>query len=189
VQLSGFVAIYWHEPYTDARGSQFDLVNDTTAKESRVIIPQYWAEARTRTEIRDRLVTVKRFGWSDESQAAAQRHAEERAADAAARMVRGESLLWFDHKVPYNGGNGLPIREEIVARHGETVITRNSYGALCLNTPDVLFADIDFSGEPGSRTYLGALVVMVVLAIAAGVYWESWRIVGVGLVAGMVRCW
>ena len=34
---------------------------------------------------------------------------------------------------------------EIVSRHGETVITRNSYGALCLNTPNALFADVDYA--------------------------------------------
>jgi hypothetical protein len=40
--------------------------------------------------------------------------------------------------MPYNGAAGVPIREEIVGRHGETVITRNSYGARCLNMPNVL---------------------------------------------------
>lgn len=44
----------------------------------------------------------------------------------------------------YNGAQGVPIREEVLERHGDTVITRNGYGAKCLNTPDVLFADVDF---------------------------------------------
>ncbi|MFT4843826.1 MAG: hypothetical protein ACI8UD_002340 [Planctomycetota bacterium] len=47
-----------------------------------------------------------------------------------------------ERKLPY-GGLGLPIREEIVARNGADIITRNGYGARCLNEPDVLFADID----------------------------------------------
>jgi len=41
----------------------------------------------------------------------------------------------------------VPIREEIVSRHGDTIITRNSYGARCLNTPNALFADITVSGS------------------------------------------
>ena len=30
-----------------------------------MIVPQYWAEARTRHRDRNRQVTVRRFGWSD----------------------------------------------------------------------------------------------------------------------------
>ncbi|MEQ1893799.1 MAG: hypothetical protein ABL998_14750, partial [Planctomycetota bacterium] len=32
---------------------------------------------------------------------------------------------------------GVPIREEIVSEHDAAVITRNGYGARCLNTPNV----------------------------------------------------
>ena len=46
-------------------------------------------------------------------------------------------------KTPYNGAEGVPIREEIVAEHDPDVVTRNGYGALCLNTPDALFVDVD----------------------------------------------
>lgn len=46
------------------------------------------------------------------------------------------------------GTHGVPIREQIVERHDDMIITRNSYGALCLNTPDVLFADMDFEERP-----------------------------------------
>ena len=53
-------------------------------------------------------------------------------------MVRREA------RVAYNGSNGVPIREEVFAKHDDIIITRNLYGSLCLNTPNVLFADIDF---------------------------------------------
>lgn len=114
-----------------------------------MLVPQYWAEGRAHQPRKGRdgrQVTVRRWGWSDESQEAAQRHADQRAQEGLARIQAGElQLTRREPKVPYNGAEGVPIREEIVARHGETVITRNSYGALCLNTPNVLFADVDFA--------------------------------------------
>jgi hypothetical protein len=141
-----------------------------------MIVPQYWAEARLQNRDRKRQVTVRRFGWSDLSQADAQRHAEDRARDALSRILAGERLHHRDHKIPYNGADGLPIREEIVDRHGDVVITRNSYGALCLNTPDVLFADIDFSDQTprGSSALLGG--VSLIIAGVAGAITRSWEV-------------
>lgn len=112
-------------------------------------IPEYWAEGRARSRTRDRQVTIRRWGWSDESQADAQRHADGRAAEALQRVLAGENRPRREPKVAYNGAEGVPIREEIVARHGPAIVTRNAYGALCLNTPDVLFADVDFRVDPG----------------------------------------
>jgi hypothetical protein len=75
------------------------------------------------------------------------------------RLLRGERLPRRELKRAYNGSEGVPIREEVIARHGELVITRNSYGALCLNTPDVLFADIDFEERPGWLAVSAGLAV------------------------------
>jgi hypothetical protein len=88
-----------------------------------------------------------------------------------------------DLKRAYNGSEGVPIREEIVSRHGETVITRNSYGALCLNTPNVLFADIDFAAEASG--WLALAVLVTLLCAAAGLGWSigSWVL---GLVAAFL---
>jgi len=94
-----------------------------------MIVPQFWAEGRVRGRHDGRQVTVRRFGWSDTSQADAQANADDRAAEALRRVLAGERLDRREPKVPYNGADGLPIREEIVARHGDTIITRNSYGA------------------------------------------------------------
>ncbi len=108
-----------------------------------MIVPRFWAEGRISKRDKKGQVTVRRFGWSDESQEAAQGRADLRAREAFDRITSGESLPRVEPKRAYNGAEGVPIREEIVARHGETIITRNAYGALCLNTPNVLFADVD----------------------------------------------
>jgi hypothetical protein len=119
-----------------------------------MIVPKYWAEGRIQQNRGGRKVTVCRFGWSDISQADAQAKADSRAKEASSRLVAGEKILRREPKIPYNGAEGVPIREEIVSRSGDAIITRNSYGARCLNTPNVLFADIDFALEPSFRFQL-----------------------------------
>jgi len=137
-----------------------------------MLIPHYWAEARLRQRNREGQVTLRRFGWSDESQQAAQDHADARVREAMARWNAGErKMTRREWKRAYNGGQGLPIREEVVARHGEAVITRNLYGARCLNTSNVLFADIDFFKE---NKYSGCSIpIAFLLAIAVGVLRHS----------------
>ncbi len=112
-----------------------------------MIVPKFWAEGVLRHRKKGRQVTVHRFGWSNLNLADAQNMADQRATEALQQAVSGVKLLRREPKVAYDGADGVPIREEIVEEHGETVITRNSYGALCLNTPDVLFADIDFTPD------------------------------------------
>ena len=51
-----------------------------------------------------------RFGWSDESQSAAQSHADLRAREAFDRVQRGESLPRFEYKRAYNGADVDRIR-------------------------------------------------------------------------------
>lgn len=136
-----------------------------------MLVPRYWAEARLQHREGRRTVTVRRFGWSDESEAQAQAHAEARAREALDRVLAGETLPRRERRVAYNGAEGMPIREEIVERHGEAVITRNGYGALCLNTPDLLFADIDavVRYDDRNRTFwriaAGVSAALIVLAL------------------------
>lgn len=148
-----------------------------------MIVPEYWAEGRAQHRARNKQVTIRRFGWSDTSQADAQTAADARVAEALARHLAGESVRRRDRKLTYNGAEGLPIREEVLERHGSAVITRNIYGARCLNVPEVLFADVDFAiGKP----VLPAAVryALVVAAICAGGYWYHWKVaVLVGVVA------
>jgi hypothetical protein len=138
-----------------------------------MIVPQYWAEARIQRRVGDSQYTVRRFGWSDESQGAAQALADARVHEAITRVISGEKLPRRERKVPYNGSEGVPIREEILSRHGSVVITRNSYGARCLNTPDVLMADVDFE-KPES--FGASCIVTLALGTAAfltGVFTHS----------------
>lgn len=134
-----------------------------------MIVPDFWAEARTRLRAQGRSMALRRFGWSNDSQVDAQAQAEARLAEAVQLATSGKDVLRREHKLAYNGGEGLPIREEVLARFGEAVITRNAYGARCLNVPDLLIADVDFETKPSGRLFiaftlaallgLGALVV------------------------------
>jgi hypothetical protein len=160
-----------------------------------MIVPEYWAEARIQKRFPDRQITVRRFGWSDESQEAAQAHADQRVADAFQQIVDGAKLPRRELRRGYNGAEGVPIREEIVARHGDTVITRNSYGALCLNTPNVLFADVDIDESQLSGT--GCLLLGLAASFGSvfvikhhGVLWgliaaAAGLLVGFGIVIGL----
>lgn len=152
-----------------------------------MIIPKYWAEARLQHRERKRQVTLRRFGWSDVGEAEAQAHADARVREAMDRVLAGERLPRRERRVAYNGADGMPIREEIVDRAGETVITRNGYGALCLNTPDVLFADIDFAVHSRPRHVL--LSMIGVFALTAAVLIAGLHVaVGPALVAAFFAC-
>lgn len=152
-----------------------------------MIVPSHWAEAR-RVHVQGKhRRTLARFGWSDLSQADALAQAEARVEEALRRAQAGEGVPTRDPKVPYNGADGLPIREEILAREGEVVITRNSYGARCLNVPDVLFVDVDFDRPASSALLAVASGLMAVVGLAT-----AWAMgfglqgIGVGLVAGLL---
>jgi hypothetical protein len=151
-----------------------------------MIIPQFWAEGRVQHRERNRQVTVRRFGWSDESQSAAQAHADARAREALAKVLSGETLERREPKMPYNGAEGVPIREEIVSRHRGSVITRNSYGAKCLNTPNVFFADIDFE-EPFSLR--GCVATVAIVLLGAGLtfaFASTWQTAILGALAVLI---
>lgn len=156
-----------------------------------MIVPQYWAEARLQHRERGKQITVRRFGWSDDSLEAAQEHAEQRVREALERVKAGEALLRREPKVAYNGAAGLPIREEIIERQGGDVVTRNSYGALCLNTPDVLFADVDFDfppQDPRLSRWLLRLFLLAAVAIGWSLHSWVWGIAAV-LVALVLSWW
>ena len=92
--------------------------------------------------------------------------AERRADEALAHILAGEKLDRREPRTAYNGASGVPIREEVLLRQGDEVITRNGYGARCLNTPRALFADVDLSDlrQPG-RTSLFVLATFAVLSL------------------------
>ncbi|KAF1020336.1 MAG: hypothetical protein GAK30_02583 [Paracidovorax wautersii] len=134
-------------------------------------IPSHWAEATLHHAQDGRKITIRRYGWSDTSEADAQRLADERAHEALARAAAGEDVVRREPRRGYNGAEGTPIREEIVDQRGDSVLTRNSYGAVCLNTPDVLFVDIDDAAfEPPVVGNAGVWVAGILLALAAGIF-------------------
>lgn len=124
-----------------------------------MIVPEFGAGAKAQNRVTGRQVTVRRFGWSNASTAEAKALAEVRDHEAMNRLLRGERLPRRELKRACNGSVGVPIREEVIARQGELVITRNGYGALCLNTPNVLFVDIDFEERPGWLALSAGLAV------------------------------
>ncbi len=132
-----------------------------------MIIPDFWAEARRQHRAGGKQVTVRRFGWSNTSEVDAQVMAQTRADEALQRILAGEKLGKREPKVPYNGAVGVPIREEVIARHGEHVITRNSYGARCLNSPNLLIADIDDAPPVPTRSNLLAACAFLASALVA----------------------
>jgi hypothetical protein len=148
-----------------------------------MIVPQFWAEGRVQQKQNKRQLTIRRFGWSDTSQEDAQAMADARANEAIQLALSGSKVLKSEPKIAYNGAQGVPIREEVIQRHGETVITRNSYGAKCLNTPNVLFADIDliFKMPPGLG--FGILILLEFFSIMVG--WQM-HSKGVGIVLGIL---
>lgn len=161
--------------------------NDVQASISyAMIVPRFWAEARVQHREQGRQITVRRFGWSTQNQAEAQAMADTRAAETLRRLLSGEKLERREPKVAYNGAEGVPIREEIVAEHGDCVITRNSYGALCLNTPDVLFADVDFRPELPEKTGCALFAVLILLSILLGVIFQSLVLFFVMVIGGGV---
>lgn len=151
-----------------------------------MLVPKFWAEARARKRTRRKQVTVRRFGWSDESEAAAWAMADARAKAALAELLEGRKVARRERRQPYNGSEGVPIREEIIATHGEVVLTRNSYGAVCLNTPNVFFADIDFHDEASCGLYLAVVACLTILGVVVGGLIHSWVVVLVAMVASVI---
>lgn len=58
----------------------------------------------------------------------------------------------------------MPIREEIIGRAGDAVITRNGYGACCLNVPNVLFGDVDVYAGPDTKLQLAIFFALLIIA-------------------------
>lgn len=156
---------------------------DDDANTGAMIVPAFWGEARLQVKHNGRNVTVRRFGWADDSQASADLHALERAQASLDLILAGHPVRRREQRTNY-GVLGVPIREQIVSRQADGVIvTRNSYGALCLNAPNVLFADVDFEPRPtGCAVTLAMAPVGLLVGLAAGLASQTW---GVGAVAAL----
>jgi len=151
-----------------------------------MIVPDHWAEARRQHKKSSKQITVHRFGWSTDSEADAQAMAEQRADDALSAILAGKPLARREKKVAYNGAEGVPIREEVLARVGETVITRNGYGAHCLNTPHVLFADVDLTAGVPRRWSVVTMAALMASSMVAGWWTQSLSLTLIGAVVSLL---
>jgi hypothetical protein len=139
-----------------------------------MIVPNYWAEASKQHKSSGKQITVRRYGWSDVSESEALSNAEARVDEALQRILTGEKLNKREPKVAYNGADGVPIREEVLARYSEQVITRNAYGAHCLNSPNALFADIDFLSKRTVKSSLLAFSTLAFTSVICGYLLQNW---------------
>jgi hypothetical protein len=158
-------------------------------------IPEYWAESRIVVKKDGKQATFVRSGWSSINQEDAQKHSEQRLEEAVQAWMSNEEIPRRERRTAYNGAEGVPIREEVIESQERFVITRNSYGALCLNTPDVLIADIDQKESPimygcfvmvflvafsiwlfaTKRFLLGAAAISIAFVIRFLLYWyDQW---------------
>jgi len=147
-----------------------------------MLIPHFWAQAKRKVTGKNSRQHLLRFGWSNESQARAEQHAQERVQAAAAASMRGETVTERECKLPYNSPDGLPIREEIIAEYPLATLTRNQYGAVCLNSPQVLFADIDVT-PPSARQAINLTFMVLLFGIVFGIGYKNWLWVAPGTIA------
>jgi hypothetical protein len=97
--------------------------------------PKFWAKAEENN--------FKAWGWSDISQNEAINSAKKRAHNLSVLLSHGRPP-----RAPY-GYSDQPLREEVINSVDlpelaeSVVITRNGYGALILNSPQVAFLDVD----------------------------------------------
>ncbi|WP_020407984.1 hypothetical protein [Hahella ganghwensis] len=138
-----------------------------------MIIPQYWATATDSRTVDGRQVSIKRYGWSDESQEQAEQKAAERLKQAFEQVQSGAKVTRVERKEDYSGSEGVPIREEVVSRHKAAIITRNSYGALCMNTPNVLFADVDFDTRSELEHYWWVFLPLAIMVLGLNFLYSS----------------
>lgn len=137
-----------------------------------MLIPKYWAQYKQRftslatANSGSKQATIKRYGWSDTSQAEALTHAKARVTDAHSRWLVGEDIVRRERKEQYNESNGIPIREQIITEHDfptihsltsnssdnslskqdsttHLIVTRNSYGAQVANVDNIAIIDVD----------------------------------------------
>ncbi|MFN0080282.1 MAG: hypothetical protein ACKVY0_27765 [Prosthecobacter sp.] len=153
-----------------------------------MVIPHFWAESRLQSKTPAKQVTVKRWGWSDISQEDAQSVADRRAQEAMERILSGEDIRRRELKDAYGAEDGVPIREEVISRHENAIVTRNSYGSLCLNTPNVFFADVDAPWRGAWRIHPAGCLSVVIAGIVVGI-WQRSPLLGCAIAIGIPWLW
>ena len=114
-----------------------------------MLIPRFWARAEgTATGRHGQRLALRLWGWSQDSVAETLALAKRRLAELSTRLSAAAP------GDPYLYGSRQPLREEIIRYlgadgRGQSVVTRNRYGALVLNTAQVPFIDVDAVAPAG----------------------------------------
>ena len=103
---------------------------------------KHWVKETARvTGPRGKVLELGAWGGSATSLDDARRRAREVLASIVRRVEAGQDLERYAY-------SDRPLREEIVEEIDGAVITRNSHGALVLNTREAMFIDVDVEAEP-----------------------------------------
>jgi hypothetical protein len=115
-------------------------------------IPKFWAAVRGEaTDPEGKRYALRLWGWSQQDVADALSLAQRRLRETISRITSG--AIGDDYAY-----GRAPLREEIVrtiGEAGETIITRNRYGALVLNTTRLPFIDVDTTPAASGGGLLG----------------------------------
>ena len=104
---------------------------------------RYWTRAQAEFPgSDDETIQVKARGWSNESLEAARAKALE-IAQRAAKLIASDSAK--PERYPYGD---RPLPEPVIREFSGGIVTRNAYGALVLNTDQMMFVDIDRKTAP-----------------------------------------
>ena len=134
-----------------------------------MLIPSHWAKARSEATTPDgRRIPFQLWRGSTVSADDAERQAQEAAGRVADRIRRGEG---FPERYSY-GERALrePLVRDLRVQGGgvDAVVTRNSYGALVLNTTQACFIDVDVAPaaapQPSAPDLIGSLMRLVGLS-------------------------
>lgn len=119
-------------------------------------IPKYWFRAES--SLPQTRTNITRWGWSDQSEEEAKKHAMHRLDEA----IFSHSQKTESKKQSYTIAK--PIREQIITDMGNAIITQNRYGAYCLNTNELAIADVDFDMHPSKRYFTASGTILALVA-------------------------
>jgi hypothetical protein len=104
---------------------------------------RYWTRAQAEFPgPDDEPLQIRARGWSDESLDAARIKALEIARRVAERIAGGFAK---PERYPYGD---RPLPEPVIREFSGAILTRNAYGALVLNTDQMMFVDVDRKAPP-----------------------------------------